>query len=261
MAYQQYIPIKKNVYDVSEVYHSIMMDIENEVVKALAYRYNTGLFIIINKQEVLEDWLRELDWNLLPPVLSEIVVVTADRFDHWTNDQDGGMFTEYAYALNENDIEAFVQQRVNEVQNAGDKLIAGPIEGTYWFARTIWEIAANVPAMPVSNEDLFEMYSYATPAFNDFTEHDFYICENMTDLSQPIIFLEDENGRQLLDGYHRIYTAFNKQLPLQMKVIKELPAPDLKDSWYTPEFKERLLSRRVDDVFTRKVNCPESIGN
>lgn len=242
-----YKAINESAFDVAEIYHSMQNAAED--ISCLAYRYNTGIFLILTNNDDIQDWLKKLDYNQLPPVYSDIIAVYGDVVEHYINNIDGGMFSEFDYEVEGFDIKDYLMHYSQSILRPSDRLIVGPEEGTFWYARTIWEAAENTPVLELNTTLVRQLYDLADKAgiYDEYEEHNFYNAESVVDIKVPIIatFNPHTNWYDILDGYHRLYKARWTNATLFLKSIDTMPEPDFKNAEITEQAMERYVNRRT----------------
>lgn len=245
-----YKAIKDNRFDVAEVYYSMQSAAEN--IKCLAYRYNTGIFLILTETDDIQNWLNKLDYMQLPPVFSDIIAIYGDVVEHYINNIDGGMFSEFDYDVEGFDIQTYLMDYSRSILKPSDRLIAGPEEGTYWYARTIWEEAKDTPVLELNTTLVRQLYDLADQAgiYDEYEDSNFHNAENVVDITVPIIatFNPYTNWYDVLDGYHRLYKARWTNSTLLLKSIDKMPEPDFKNSEVTEHAHERYVARRSESL-------------
>lgn len=245
-----YKAINDNQFDVAEIYHSMQNAAES--ITCLAYRYNTGIFLILTDTDDIQNWLKKLDYMMLPPVYSDIIAVYEDVVEHYINNIDGGMFSEFDYDVEGFDIEGYLTEYSLKILKPSDRLVAGPEEGTYWYARTIWEAAAETPVLELNSVLIRQLYDLADKAgiYDEYDDRNFHNAEHVVDTNVPIIatFNPYTNWYDILDGYHRLYKARWTNSPLSLKSIDAMPEPDFKDCEITEKAIERYIARRGETL-------------
>lgn len=241
-----YKAINENQFDVAEIYHSMQNAAEN--ITCLAYRFNTGIFFVLTDTDNIQNWLSKLDYMMLPPMYSDIIAIYGDVVEHYINNIDGGMFSEYDYDVEGFDIQNYIMDYSVKILKPSDRLISGPEEGTLWYARTIWEAAENTPVLELNTTLVKQLYDLADAAgiYDEYEEHNFHNAESVVDIKVPIIatFNPHTNWYDILDGYHRLYKARWTNSTLFLKSIDSMPAPDFKEAVITPEAMDRYKERR-----------------